>query len=488
MLQGKYGSEILSNINASASLSKTKLSTMANCILQKAESSQEIAGDFKWTLRNGETIQFWNDKWKNGELMSSDFGRLYQLAKNKTISIKEMVVSWCNANESTQHFWRRNLRGWEITEARRLDAVISQINLIVGADILHWGEMKGSFSSSAYYDKILHHQGVQGPWKLIWKQKVPPRTKFFLWQLAHNILPTLSLLKRRDICTDDVCKWCGSETEDIDHLFGKCSLAQMAWKILSIWLEADLDFNQPFNIEYCFKSFSSNDFRIGGGICVTAVLWSIWLIRNECVFHKVKIQEDRLQLVIKHRAHTWSVQNRLISPNLENIWTHYPRQAFTLQRKWAVKVLLEYWFKATNLVGFVDGSLKKIGLGHTISGIGGYIINKQGSVLFIFSGPSQKTTCYDVEFEALNLLVDNFIQQNLRDRQLTVFTDSSNLVHNINQRKEVTDGDRLGDEDLYHKCYTNNINVININRDHNVEADRLAKEGAARLKLLSSWI
>ena len=40
---------------------------------------------------------------------------------------------------------------------------------------------------------------VKQVWKHMWKLKVQPRTKIFMWRLARNILPTRSKLLSKNI-------------------------------------------------------------------------------------------------------------------------------------------------------------------------------------------------------------------------------------------------------------------------------------------------
>lgn len=72
---------------------------------------------FRWWLRDGELIDFWNDHWHQIGVLSSHFDRLYQLAIRKKILVKNMVAFWRSDGDNR---WRRQLRGWELDEAAEL--------------------------------------------------------------------------------------------------------------------------------------------------------------------------------------------------------------------------------------------------------------------------------------------------------------------------------------------------------------------------------
>lgn len=59
-------------------------------------------------------------------------------------------------------------------------------------------------------------------WKKIWKIKVTPRVRMFLWRLCACAIPTKVNLCRRGFKVDPICSLCGEEPESVDHLFMNC--------------------------------------------------------------------------------------------------------------------------------------------------------------------------------------------------------------------------------------------------------------------------
>lgn len=126
-----------------------------------------------------------------------------------------------------------------------------------------------------------------GLWTFIWNLKIPPKVKFFLWQCAREILPTLSLLHDRGIDLNATCKWCNTEEEDLGHLFQNCQLAKMAWNIFTMWTGTTLSPQQPYDFLSMLKSPGKKKKGVGA-ICKAAMLWSIWLARNDNIYKNKK--------------------------------------------------------------------------------------------------------------------------------------------------------------------------------------------------------
>ncbi|CAI8586119.1 unnamed protein product [Vicia faba] len=59
-------------------------------------------------------------------------------------------------------------------------------------------------------------------WNHLWKLKVNPRVKNFMWRLFKDILPTKTNLLRKGTLNDGLCPLCNSELENNLHLFLRC--------------------------------------------------------------------------------------------------------------------------------------------------------------------------------------------------------------------------------------------------------------------------
>lgn len=64
-----------------------------------------------------------------------------------------------------------------------------------------------------------------GPWKRIWRLKVPEKIRFFLWLVFKGELPRNEKRNRNQLRATAACPRCDEEIEDLEHLFIGCPQA-----------------------------------------------------------------------------------------------------------------------------------------------------------------------------------------------------------------------------------------------------------------------
>ncbi|MBA0721296.1 hypothetical protein Golax_008855 [Gossypium laxum] len=165
---------------------------------------------FRWLIGNGNMKMFWEDIWYGEQPLRLEFPRLFRLVNNKkgeVVSSKVLALE-----EEDRLIWIHDNNG--VFSLKKLSKLL----------------IKGVEDISFAFDKI-------------WKLKVPPRVKSFLWMISINRLPTKEFLTRRGVQLRQLergCSWCDKELESAN-----------------LWL-----------------------------ISVTATYWSVWLARNELVFER----------------------------------------------------------------------------------------------------------------------------------------------------------------------------------------------------------
>ncbi|KAL0444053.1 UNVERIFIED_CONTAM: hypothetical protein Slati_2128000 [Sesamum latifolium] len=65
-------------------------------------------------------------------------------------------------------------------------------------------------------------------WKFIWKAKVPPKIRMFVWRACRDSLPTVANLARRGVKVGGACPRCGLENEDVLHCLRMCFIVSCA--------------------------------------------------------------------------------------------------------------------------------------------------------------------------------------------------------------------------------------------------------------------
>lgn len=137
-----------------------------------------------------------------------------------------------------------------------------------------------------------------------------------------------------------------------------------------------------------------------------------------------------------------------------------------------------------DLIGFLDGSWK-LKQGGNLAGIGGYILKKNGDVIFSFSGPCCACDAFQAEWNALSFILSSFAESAWADRSLILYTDCGRLVYKF--LKLCSGGVEEAQASLTGLIRSNNIYIRQIPRELNCKADWLAKQGAKKTHLAHFW-
>uniref|UniRef100_A0ACD5V946 Uncharacterized protein n=1 Tax=Avena sativa TaxID=4498 RepID=A0ACD5V946_AVESA len=114
----------------------------------------------------------------------------------------------------------------------------------------------------------------------VWDVKIPPKIHFFLWFVSHNrVLTRVNLVKRQKV-DDLTCLFC-NKLETCNHIFFECVVATAAWKEVG-----RITGNIPVNIEMIADRWEKNKLFKVENVMYAAIMWSIWLIRNDLCFKR----------------------------------------------------------------------------------------------------------------------------------------------------------------------------------------------------------
>ncbi|CAJ2674496.1 unnamed protein product [Trifolium pratense] len=172
------------------------------------------------------------------------FGRLLDLAENKSASVAEMFVrGWGTGGEAW--VWRRQLRAWEelLGECQSLLLTISLQDHV--SDRWQWQpDPDDGYTVRGAYQLLTAQAAVTldaAAW-LIWHSQVPLKVSIFAWRLLRDRLPTKANLVTRAIVSSEahLCvSGCG-EVETAQHLFLSCSTFGALWSLVSSWIGSSL--------------------------------------------------------------------------------------------------------------------------------------------------------------------------------------------------------------------------------------------------------
>ena len=105
-------------------------------------------------------------------------------------------------------------------------------------DVVVWKNGKSKkFSVKSMYNSLTNNDA--GPaHKKMWKGRVPPKIKIFIWLMTNDALLTKDNMIRRKWSGNPKCYFCDHD-ETINHLFFTCSTAKVVWGVIAKLLGAN---------------------------------------------------------------------------------------------------------------------------------------------------------------------------------------------------------------------------------------------------------
>jgi hypothetical protein len=244
------------------------------------DNKEEYCNNRKMKIGNGLTSSFWLDKWCGDEPFSTKYKRLFDLSLNKEINVNEALSDNCNSL-----IFRRRLFGVGANMLEDLKKDCEDYCLEDSKDMPSWILDKKGFSVKSLYVKFKRNTIKKSYW-FIWKAKIPQRIKVFLWLILENKILSKENLKKKKWHGNVNCNWCGC-LETTNHIFYTCQVASFTWRVIQmalVSLSIPKIANEMFGLWLCsFKKYERNLITIG----CSAVLWSLWNIRNDCCFNNI---------------------------------------------------------------------------------------------------------------------------------------------------------------------------------------------------------
>lgn len=191
---------------------------------------------FKWELRDGRSILFWEDFWTGDSLLKNKYKKLFHISQFKASSVYNFKLALVDSFILDSKFWLRQLRAWEEDHPVAFELLVRNTKCLTGKDSLVWSASHKEYSVSKA-TSILASQNSEVSWQFIWKLRLPFKIKTFLWKIQLNVLPTGSFLLNRGILpvAQVVCKLCGKFPETSHHLFFMCEKIISLWEFLASW-------------------------------------------------------------------------------------------------------------------------------------------------------------------------------------------------------------------------------------------------------------
>ncbi|XP_019194747.1 PREDICTED: uncharacterized protein LOC109188557 [Ipomoea nil] len=151
-------------------------------------------------------------------------------------------------------------------------------------DSWYWmGDPKGTYTVKNAYRRIVgdyeNNPVMFDKWISMWKLKVPPKWKTFLWRSICDILPTTTNLIIKRVEVDPICPMCGLDHEDVLHVLVLCEYYTLVWNVTQLPITNIIaDFFTSW-LKGALAVLTEEQTRF-----MVAVLYYIWRTRNSAVW------------------------------------------------------------------------------------------------------------------------------------------------------------------------------------------------------------
>ncbi|XP_058211699.1 uncharacterized protein LOC131323875 [Rhododendron vialii] len=142
----------------------------------------------------------------------------------------------------------------------------------------------------------------------LWKNLCPPKVELLAWKALQERLATRSVLMSRNIVVNDVlCSFCSLFLETPNHLLLHCHFSWCVWSQVLDWWHTN--WVCPSSIADLMCGWFDNNFRKLEKhiwkVCFYATIWSIWMMRNGCIFKNATASSEEVVDIIKFRVAMW---------------------------------------------------------------------------------------------------------------------------------------------------------------------------------------
>lgn len=242
-------------------------------------------------MGTGQFIEVWKDAW----IPDNPRGRL--VARTNTGIHEHMMVA--ELIEDKQ--WKldsiadaisgedaKNIQSIPLSASHRKDKIVWRDNkddeyTVKTAYRTRRCKMQQTDPNKASFSDITDGRG----WKKVWKLKIMPRIKHFIWRIMNKAVATNEALFRRKCAPNHFCPVCETEVETIEHALMLCPWAKFAWFSCKLGVIIN-----EFNVRKIEKwieegLLSSKEHNDEIQTYVATHLWNIWKTRCRWVFERV---------------------------------------------------------------------------------------------------------------------------------------------------------------------------------------------------------
>lgn len=266
-----------------------------------------------------------------GAPLRVQFPRLFELATNKEVTVREMEGrGWAVAGGAWE--WRRRLLAWEEDSMSECASLLADVILqdtildrwrcvhepIIGYTVRGTYKLLTSSVPTAEYASV----------HAVWLKQVPLKVSVFVWRLLRNRLPTKDNLERRRVLhhEDSTCIGGCDSQETMAHLILGCPVFGSLWHLIYQWVS--VSFISPESVADHLHQFGHlpNVPRFTHTFLKViwhATAWVIWKERNNRIFSNIIREVVQLSESVKLLSYSWLKANLpFIAFSYTDWWRH----------------------------------------------------------------------------------------------------------------------------------------------------------------------
>ncbi|KAI8531863.1 hypothetical protein RHMOL_Rhmol11G0168900 [Rhododendron molle] len=270
-----------------------------------------IREGFKVQVNSGQDTLFWEHSWLGTTTLREEFPRLYQRSNQLDMVLSDICGGRGSADWNLQ--FRGTLRVRENQQYEELKQRLIGVTLEPSKqDSLQWIWTA---------DKVFSVKSVYRQWESfaqsqntllgsVWRNLSPPKVEIFSWLAVQDKVATRSVLLQRNVISESqlaMCPLCALIVETPQHLLLHCRFAWAVWSGIVDWW--NLQWACPSSVVELAPWWFGNRFRNLEKhiweVCFLAILWSIWLTRNDYIFNGATTQASKVVDLVKTRVATW---------------------------------------------------------------------------------------------------------------------------------------------------------------------------------------
>ncbi|KAL4280566.1 hypothetical protein GQ457_03G000290 [Hibiscus cannabinus] len=440
-----------------------------------------MRNNFMLQVGDGQSISFWSDIWLGDTPLKIKFPRIFALSRNKMGMIAEF-----GKKEEPGWNWnfqlRRQLYDWEISQWEDLMALLRSFRASnLNSDWVCWaGSSDGKYSVSSFGKFFSKQREGDFEWsRLVWRGIAPPKVEFFYWLVVQNRIPVKVELVKRGVSsiTELSCPLCGNKFEIAAHLLFNCDISWLIWmQFAAFWGLSLVLPENPISFLYAWEG-ARHDVSSDSiwHLIPFVIIWSIWLMRNEIVFEKKKVDVSQILYVAKSRLAFWFKAKHPESVlSREDIFTD-PLLADKSKNMGKSRSRLVSWSPPPSgtLKLNVDGAVTRDG---GLGGVGGLLRNSEGKCLLSFSRHVGQVPPLLAEILAIKFGLEIFFTSVWRyEVSLIVESDSLKAVEWVSNPSSCIGLYSDLVKEIADLAGTSSISFRYISRTCNIDADGLAK-------------